>query len=82
MFDKKIVLSTLTQLINSCNLISERFAGIESSDDFLNSRSGLMVLEGVISGMPLVLLKTLYPPRLLALIVLVGVISGMPCIVL
>lgn len=47
MFDKKIVLSTLTQLINSCNLISERFVGIESSDDFLNSRSGLIVLDSI-----------------------------------
>ena len=47
MFDKKIVLSTLTQLINSCNLIFERFVGIESSDDFLNSKSGLLVLDSI-----------------------------------
>jgi len=47
LFDKKIVLSTLTQLINSCNLISERFEGIESSEDFLTSKSGLVVLDSI-----------------------------------
>jgi len=47
LFDKKIVLSTLTQLINSCNLISERFVGIDSSDDFLTSKSGLIVLDSI-----------------------------------
>lgn len=47
MFDKKIVLSTLTQLINSCNLITERFVGIETSDDFLNSKSGMLILDSI-----------------------------------
>jgi len=47
LFERKIVLSTLSQLVNSCNLISERFEGIESPDDFTSSKSGMIILDSI-----------------------------------
>lgn len=47
MFDKKLVLSTLVQLINSCELITERFTGIENADDFLSSKWGMTILDSI-----------------------------------
>lgn len=47
MYDKIIVISTIKQLINSCDLVLERFENIKSVDDFTHSKSGMEVLDSI-----------------------------------
>lgn len=47
MFDQKAVKEQLTHIFDSVGIIERRFSDIHSSDDFLDSDSGLDMLDGI-----------------------------------
>lgn len=47
MFDKEMTLHTLDLIDESLLIISERTSSVVSADDFLNSSSGMMLLDSV-----------------------------------
>jgi len=47
MFDRELVLETIKQLLYHVSLIRQRSSGIHSSDDFLDSDQGLILLDAI-----------------------------------
>ena len=47
MFDDKLVIEIITQIINSIKTIERRFEKIKSSDDFLDSEYGMDMLDSI-----------------------------------
>ena len=47
MYDNRLVLEILTQIFDATEVISKRFSNIKSSDDFLDSDTGLQLLDSI-----------------------------------
>ncbi|MFA6173071.1 MAG: HepT-like ribonuclease domain-containing protein [Kiritimatiellales bacterium] len=47
MFNQKLISGILKQIAESIDIVQDRFAGIHSVDDFLNSTLGLMTLDSI-----------------------------------